>query len=433
MLQARNNYQTLAERRPDHFIRYEYPKLLSRSRHALASFLKLDASTVVFVANATTGVNTVLRNLTYSASDRILYFSTTYGACEKTILYLEESTPVRGVSIPLTYPVSDDALLALFQDAIQAERAAGHRVRLALFDTVVSLPGVRMPFERLVRVCRAENVLSMVDGAHGVGHLDLDLVKLDADFFTSNCHKSVLSLPPSTVLSPITDNHSRWLFAPRGAAVLYVPTRNQALIRSSLPTSWGYLPPPDPTQPVAFNPFPAIPGETSFTTQFLFVGTVDPSPYLCVYDALRWIDSTCGGFTRVLEYNTQLARDGGRALARLLGTEVMENAEGSLGECMMTNVSLPLGDKVVMDKREMMVVISWMGKVMREEKNTFIAIMLHGGRIWARVSGQVYLEMDDFVFAARVLRDLCARVELGEHQMSGVKVTDEGVQNSGEP
>jgi selenocysteine lyase/cysteine desulfurase len=66
---------------------------------------------------------------------------------------------------------------------------AGGKVKVAVFDTVVSMPGVRVPYERLVKACKEAGVLSIVDGAHGIGHLELDLEELDADFFVSNCHK----------------------------------------------------------------------------------------------------------------------------------------------------------------------------------------------------------------------------------------------------
>ncbi len=64
--------------------------------------------------------------------------------------------------------------------------------RIAKFDTVLTFPGVRLPWERLVKACRDTKVLSLVDGAHGIGHIDLThLGSLGPDFFTSNCYKCV--------------------------------------------------------------------------------------------------------------------------------------------------------------------------------------------------------------------------------------------------
>lgn len=182
---------SLAEARPDHFIRYTYPPLLDASRRAIATVLHVPVETIVFLPNTTTGINTVLRSLRFDPGDRIVYFSTIYGACEKTIEYIAETTPAEGVKVEYTYPVSDGEMVRRFEEVLAREKKAGNTVRIALFDTVASLPGVRMPFERLTEVCRTEGVLSLIDGAHGVGHLPLDLGTLQPDFFVSNCHKFV--------------------------------------------------------------------------------------------------------------------------------------------------------------------------------------------------------------------------------------------------
>lgn len=100
-----------------------------------------------------------------------------------------------GVKIQATFPIGDDELVGRFRETIKREQDGGARVRVAVFDTIVSMPGVRVPFERLVGVCKELGVLSLVDAAHGVGHIPLDLGKLDADFFVSNCHKYALSSP----------------------------------------------------------------------------------------------------------------------------------------------------------------------------------------------------------------------------------------------
>jgi hercynylcysteine S-oxide lyase len=177
------------EARPDAFIRYTALDYLDQSRAAMATYLNAPIETLTFVSNATTGVNTVLRNIPFEKGDKIVYFDTIYGACEKVVQFITETTPAEAVKISYTYPVSDDFLVEALKETVAKEKAAGNNPKIAIFDTVVSLPGVRMPFERLTQTCRDLGVLSCVDGAHGVGHLPLDLTQLDPDFFVSNCHK----------------------------------------------------------------------------------------------------------------------------------------------------------------------------------------------------------------------------------------------------
>jgi selenocysteine lyase/cysteine desulfurase len=144
------------------------------------------------VPNATTGINTVLRNLVFQPGDIIIYFATIYGACEKTVSYVTETTPAEDYKISYTYPVNDSTLVSKLETAITTIRNQGKNPRIAIFDTVVSLPGVRVPYERLTEVCKKENVMTCIDAAHAVGMLgtkDLDLGRLQPDFFVSNCHK----------------------------------------------------------------------------------------------------------------------------------------------------------------------------------------------------------------------------------------------------
>ena len=182
-------FQDLSESRPDDFFRFNLARYLNPARCAIADFLGVDAKECVFLPNATTGINTVLRNLVFEEGDVIVYFSTIYGSCEKTVEYLKETTPVMSAKIPLSYPLGDDEVVVKLQDKIKALRGEGRRARVAIFDTVCSLPGVRVPWERLVKVCQEEGTLSMVDGAHGIGHIRLDLGQVQPDFFVSNCHK----------------------------------------------------------------------------------------------------------------------------------------------------------------------------------------------------------------------------------------------------
>lgn len=193
VLEYQRQLQAASEARPDTWIRYTYLDLLRESRTAIASLLGAQASEVVLVPNATTGMNTVLQNLVFEEGDVILTFSTIYGACNKTVERLSELCPVSSHQIEITYPITDDEIVARFNSAIQHVKEKGMRPKLAIFDTVLTFPGVCFPWEILVAVCKEQGIWSLLDGAHGVGHIDLThLSSVDPDFMISNCYKCVL-------------------------------------------------------------------------------------------------------------------------------------------------------------------------------------------------------------------------------------------------
>lgn len=208
----------------------------------------------------------------------------------------------------------------------------------------------------------------------------------------------------------------RWLFVPRGCAVFYVPLRNQPLIRSTLPTSWGFQP-RQPADTADYNPFPG--SETNpFVLGHQFVGTIDNTNYLCIPDAIKFRQEVCGGEEKIMKYCEDIARDGGQKAAEILGTEVMDNAEGSLTKCAFANVRLPLkiGDGEGEVKRQDAAgVVEWLKRKASEEKDTYLQQILYRGNWWWRISGQIYLEVEDVVWGAGVVKELCERVRKGEH------------------
>ncbi|KAF6232500.1 hypothetical protein HO173_009166 [Letharia columbiana] len=392
--------QTLSEARPDNFQRYDYPVMLDRSRAAMASFLNVPVDEVVFVPNATTAINVVLENLRFKKGEVILHLSTLYGSVAKMIEYIHETRGVESVNVAVEYPIDDDVLVSRFQTAINdVKDGKRRRVGVAIFDTISSLPGVRVPWERLVEVCREENVLSLVDGAHGVGQIDLGLSKVQPDFFTSNCHK--------------------WLYVPRACAVFHVPRRNQHLIRTSLPTSHGFVPRPRGPGHEIMNPLMKDSSSTSpFALLFEFVATLDVSPYLCIEEALRFRREVCGGEEKIMRYCEEISSEAGRQAAEILGTGVMENGTKMLTKCAFTNVRLPLeigdGPEQIPEK-DMYLVAVWMTAMLVRESDIYSPVFFHARRFWTRLSGQVYLDLGDFEKGARALKTLCDRAKSGEY------------------
>ena len=412
--------QDQVESRSDPFIRVTQPKLLRQAREAVAPLLGADVREVVFVANATTGVNTVLRNLVYEDGDVILYFNFGYDGCVKTILSVCETTQAEAVRINVAFPIEDDELIGVFEEKVTQIGSEGRRVRIAMFDVVVSFPGVRLPWERLVKSCKGRGVLSLIDGAHGIGHVDLThLADTDPDFFTSNCHKYVHLSPQDTIKAA---NRHRWLFTPRPCAVFYVPSRNQHLMRTTFPTSHGFR---------ALNPLTphAPPSEDAFGDLFEVTATIDKSSYLCAPQAIKFRKEVLGGEESIREYCFKLARGGGKLVAAILGTEVMENKEGTLGECCfaMVRLSPVYSDADVNGSAENGTslptkaapeIAKWMSSTLMEKYDTFIPGMLYEGAMWMRLSAQVYLDLEDFRWAGNVLKELCRNVEGGEWKQS---------------
>ena len=310
-------------------------------------------------------------------SDAVICFSTIYPAFMNTLDYLTERGEFSVYKIEHVLPLSDDEICSNFERFLGTIEKDGKKARVAIFDTITSLPAVRMPFERLTKICRTNEILSCIDGAHGVGQLPLNLAELDPDFFVSNCHK--------------------WLFTPRGCAVLYIPIRNQHFIRSTIPTGFNFI---------KRN---QADGTNNFVANLAAVATSDDTPYLCIPAALEWRkcltfgDKT--GEEAIMQYNKDLARRGGQLVADMLGTEVMDNDELTLGNCAITNVRLPVNteERLIRDLADRI------NKTMNLKYNIAVNAFAYGGKFWVRLSAQVYLEMNHFEAAGLALQKMFAK------------------------
>lgn len=223
----------------------------------------------------------------------------------------------------------------------------------------------------------------------------------------------------------------RWLYTPRGCALLYVPKRNQHLLRTSFPTSHGYTSPADRGRGTHA-------GKTDFEMLFEFVATVDDTPYMCVPAALDFRKRICGGEDAIYKYLHTIAQEGGDVVAQIVGTDVMQEPglsnpfqESDIRRCAMVNVRMPLAfkdDKEVnphvpdpssspfslLSMKDAKPVCEWMQSRLIMEYDTFAKFYPHGGWLWLRLSGQIYLEIEDFEWIGNIARILCERVGSGE-------------------
>ncbi|KAH8109430.1 PLP-dependent transferase [Phellopilus nigrolimitatus] len=363
------------ESNPDRFLRLTFNPLLLNVRSRLEGHIGAETGECVMIPNTTHGINTVLRNIEWSGEDVIVATTVTYEAVSRTIQYISDSPPhPMKATFALNFPTTIPELIGQFRAHLKSIPRYPKRRVVAIIDSIVSKPGILLPWEEMVKICKEEGVVSVVDAAHSIGQqVNINIKESDPDFWVSSCHK--------------------WLFAKRGCAVLYVPKRNQTLIKTTLPTSFGYVSPTDP---------PGGPKAPNFVEQFQRVGTIDWVPYLSVSHALnfrQWI----GGEKKINDYCHILALSGGRRLAEILGTRVMD--EDGAFTANMVNVALPLKAKW---SNELSLHIR---NSLLEEWNMYAYNLYHNDSWWIRCSVQIYNELSDFEKLGKVLLEICQNLE----------------------
>jgi isopenicillin-N epimerase len=285
VLEAQVRLREQMEREPVRFFTREAPALLRAAREALGAFVGADPDDLAFVPNASSALNSVLRSFPLAPGDEILVCDHEYNATRNAAEYAARERGARVVVARVPFPLGEGAGPERVVEAV-LERI-GPRTRLAVLDHVTSPTGLVFPIERLARELDERRVELLVDGAHAPGMLDLDLRALGAAYYAGNCHK--------------------WLCAPKGAGFLFVRRDRQAGVRPAVISHGANAPVP--------------PGNPRFRAEFDWTGTDDPTPALCVPDALRFLATLVpGGWPEIRERNRGLALEARRIVARALGT-----------------------------------------------------------------------------------------------------------------
>lgn len=157
---------------------------------------------------------------------------------------------------------------------------------------------------------------------------------------------------------------------------------------------------------------------------FEFVATIDYTPYVCVPAAIEFRKQQCGGEARIRQYCWDIALAGGKRVAEILGTSTMDNKTRTISQCCFSNVELPLKFKDGSQRQQgefgsdgVPKIQKWLNATAVKEFDTYLQIAFHAGIMWVRLSGQIYLELDDFEWVGFRLKDLCSRLTSGKTKL----------------
>ena len=307
VLARQSELRTQLESEPVAFMVRTLDGALSEARKALTLFLGGDPERLAFVPNATTGVNTITRALAphLSPGDELLTTSHEYNACRNALEFVAELTGARVVVAEVPFPISGD------DEIVERVLAAcTPRTRFALIDHVTSPTALVLPVERIAIALTERGVDVMIDGAHAPGMIDLDLKALEeagVRYYTGNLHK--------------------WTCAPKGAAFLHVAEDRLSRVRP-LNISHGA------NAPLGTN--------SRFRHEFDWTGTADPTPYLCVPEAISHMGGLLpGGWGELRRRNHDKVCEARRVLSSRLGLDGEPCPEALLGS--MATLSLPDG------------------------------------------------------------------------------------------
>jgi isopenicillin-N epimerase len=344
------------ERQPSRFMLRELNghqpmpwRSVSRLREAsdqVAAFLGSRPDDLVFVPNVTTGLNAVLGSLPLGPGDDVVITDLAYGAIALAAGFFCDRAGATLRTVHLEYPMRDAG------DAVEPiVRALTPHTKLVIVDHVTAQTALVLPVAALAADCHARGVPVLVDGAHVPGSRPLDIPSLGVDWYSGNLHK--------------------WAHAPRGCGILWAAPERQSILRFPV-VSWGH--------------------NRGFREEFEHTATCDPTSYLAAPEGIALLREW--DFDACVKYMHDLAWEAAGSLAERWRTK-FEIPRDMVG----TMVTVPLPETAGTTDAD----ASRLRLALLVEDRIEVQLHAWRGRLWTRVSAQIYNEQSDIARLAEAV------------------------------
>ncbi|MBT3229917.1 MAG: aminotransferase class V-fold PLP-dependent enzyme [Candidatus Marinimicrobia bacterium] len=246
------NWQRILEKNPIDYYTRQLKGLFGKqasgpledARIKLAEFVNADSEGMIFTPNVTVALNAIANSIQLQANDEVLTTDHEYGTIVATWARKCEQQDAILKQVEIDLPVTTQAdLVDYFWKQVTP------KTRVILMSHITSATALVLPVKEICKRARKAGIITVIDGAHAVGQIELDIRDIEADFYTSNCHK--------------------WLLTPKGTAFLHVHSSQRETFEP-LVISWAEI------------------NQPSFSLRHEMWGTRDMAAFLSIPAALKF-------------------------------------------------------------------------------------------------------------------------------------------------
>jgi len=341
------DWQQKLENQPVQFMTNRVYSALEKSRESMSQFVGCDEDELVFFQNPTTAVTNVIYNLDLKPGDEVLMSNHEYGALVRAWEMWGKKTGVNIIQQDILTPVTtEENFIEDFWKGVTPQ------TKVIFLSHITSSTALIFPIEKIIKLAKEENILTIIDGAHVPAQIPLNINELKCDFYTGACHK--------------------WLCAPKGSSFLFVKKEHQDWVKP-LVVSWGK----DGDDP---NP-------SEFIQNFQWQGTRDMSAFLTIPTAINFYNKEIRPYQ---ESCKKIIQDTYLEFPSVLNTEPISAGREWLAQL----VAHPLPKNIPSNLKKRL----W------EEYQIEIPIFEWNGQAYIRLSIQVYNTQKDVDLLMSALR-----------------------------
>jgi len=345
------------ENEPVQFITKKSLAYLKTAKQKLAKYISCQPEDFFFTPNPTVAVNTILRSLNLQEGDEILSTNHEYGAMDKTWNFFSKKTGIKYIRQEISLPIiSKEKLLEEFWSGYTS------KTKVIFINEISSATALIFPVKEICQKAQELGLITIIDGAHVPGHIDLNIEELNPDFYTGTLHK--------------------WMLAPKGSSFLYVKKEFQNDI-DPLVVSWGYD--------------NAVISESQFLDYHEYQGTRDISAFLCTPKVIDFLEDN--NWKQISKDCKTIVRENYQRFCDLLNTKPLcPISEEFLGQ--MASVQIQTEEPVKLKE------------LLFEKYKIEVPVMPLNGKVYLRYSINGYNSQEDLDILYKALEEILETTNL---------------------